>query len=84
MVKNNALATVVHESPRSDEVGASVPTPGHTDDEASDEEGGDVSEDDRMGMTMEHQPVASPTTRQDDVAVIFSRGRLPLCWPVGL
>lgn len=81
MVKNNALATVL--SPRCEEVGASIPTPGHTDDEASDEEEGQTqhaSDDENMDTTMESQPPACPVTRQDDVAAILLQSSVPPCW----
>lgn len=77
MVKNDSLATVLHTSPRSDEVDAGIPTPGHTDDEASDEEGGQsqhVSDDEKVDMTMEDQPAACPGTRQDHFAGTLLRG----------
>lgn len=85
MVKNGALATVLHTSPHSQEVGASIPTPGHTDDEASDEDGGQtnrVSDDEEIDVTMEHQLAACPATRQGDVCILL-RGSVPPCWPVG-
>lgn len=84
MVKNNALATaVLHTTPHCEEADASIPTPGHTDDEASDEEGGQtqhVSDNENMDTTMESQSSACPATRQDDVAGILLRGSVPPCW----
>lgn len=51
MVKNDELSAGPRTTPRSEEDGTNPPSPGHTDDEASDEEGGQIyiaSDDEKM------------------------------------
>lgn len=62
MVKNDELAAAPQTTPCSEESGTDAPSPGHTDDEASDEEGGQTelaSDDEKMDATTRRR------TRQD-------------------
>lgn len=72
MVKNDELTAAPQTTPCSEEFGTDAHSPGHTDDEASDEEGGrtQLASDDEKEST-----TAGDWTRHDGVVV--SRGDVP-------
>lgn len=74
MVKNDEFAEAPQTTSSSDESGTSPPSPGHTDDEASDEEGGQTQlafDDEKMNAT-------TGWTRQDGFIRRFHWATFPL------
>ena len=79
MVKSDVL-TPRHTPCCSEEDSTGAPSPGHTDDEASDEEGGQgqlSSDDDKKETTMYDQLAARSRLDQDCVDTPILRGRAP-------
>lgn len=80
MVKNDELAAPSQTTPSSEESGTDPPSPGHTDDEASDEEGGQThlaSDDEKMNATTGDQLATRQWSRQDGLDMWFRWATCP-------
>lgn len=74
MVKNDELAGAPQTTPYSEESGTDPPSPGHTDDEASDEEGGQT----QLASDEEMMYATNGLTRQDSLNQRFRWVTCPL------
>ncbi len=87
MVKSDVFTAGPRTPPSSEDIGAGPPSPGHTDDETSDEEGGQSqlsSDEDKKETTMYDQLTACSGPDQEYVGGVIFRDREHADWSINV